>query len=222
MKKNWWKILAVILLLYTVIAGLLMDVPQLREGNLDQTIRNLHFHVPMWFGMMIFFTVSLVYSIRYLRSNDLKYDHKALEFVNIGIVFGILGLATGSIWVRFTWTDAWWVNDPRLNGAAITMLVYLAYTVLRGSLEDEQQKARISNIYNIFAYAVMIPLIVILPRMTQSLHPGTGGNPGFNVYDLDNNLRKVFYPAVIGWTLLGLWIASLRIRLKHVSYKLEK
>ena len=66
--------------------------------------------------------------------------------------------------------------------------------------------------YNIFAFAAMIPLIFIIPRLQDSLHPGSGGNPGFNVYDLDNRLRLVFYPAVIGWFAIGVWIATLRIR----------
>ena len=45
---------------------------------------------------------------------------------------------------------------------------------------------------NIFAFAMIIPLIFILPRMTDSLHPGNGGNPGFNVYDMNDQLRIVF------------------------------
>jgi heme exporter protein C len=92
--------------------------------------------------------------------------------------------------------------------------------VLRNALEDEQQRARIGAIYNVFAFAAMIPLLFILPRLTDSLHPGNGGNPGFNAYDLDSKLRAVFYPAVIGWTLVGVWLASLRVRIRVVAEKL--
>jgi heme exporter protein C len=62
-------------------------------------------------------------------------------------------------------------------------------------------------------------LIFILPRLTASLHPGNGGNPGFNSYDLDSKLRLVFYPAVFGWTLIGYWIADLSIRKKLIEQK---
>ena len=78
MKKSWWKILAVVLLLYTFTAGLLIKVPII--GNLHQTIRNLFFHVPMWFGQMILLLVSLIFSIRYLRSGNLEDDIKAREY----------------------------------------------------------------------------------------------------------------------------------------------
>ena len=57
---------------------------------------------------------------------------------------------------------------------------------------------------------MLIPLIFILPRLTDSLHPGNGGNPGFNVYDLNSQLRIVFYRAVIGFICLGLWIAEIK------------
>ncbi|MDH5598077.1 MAG: ABC transporter permease, partial [Cyclobacteriaceae bacterium] len=96
---------------------------------------------------------------------------------------------------------------------------YLAYFILRGSLQDEQQKARISAIYNIFAFTALIPLLFILPRLTDSTHPGNGGNPGFNAYDLDQKMRYIFYPAVIGWTLLGVWLTSLKIRLHKIQLK---
>lgn len=213
-KKSWWKILAVVLLFYTIIGGFLFDVPRL--AILNESIRNLYFHVPMWFAMMMLLTASVIYSIKYLQKSDFDADRQASSFAEMGILFGIFGILTGSFWARFTW-GAWWVNDPKLNCAAIATLIYLAYSVLRNSLEDEQQKARISAVYNIFAFATLIPLLFILPRMTDSLHPGSGGNPGFNIYDLDNNLRLVFYPAVIGWTLLGVWFVSINYRMKKIK-----
>ena len=68
---------------------------------------------------------------------------------------------------------------------------------------------------------MMIPLILILPRMVDSLHPGNGGNPAFKQYDLDKYMRVVFYPAVLGWILFGMWVATLRIRIALVKYKRE-
>jgi len=124
------------------------------------------------------------------------------------------------LWARFTWGD-YWSGDPKQNASAIGLLMYFAYLILRGSLTDPQQRARIGAIYNIFAFAAFIPLIFVLPRLTDSLHPGNGGNPGFNAYDLDANLRLIFYPAIIGWTLLGAWIATVRVRIRRVERTLE-
>jgi heme exporter protein C len=218
MRKWWWKIISFILLGYTVVAGFLMPVPRL--DILNETIRNLYFHVPMWFTMMVLYGCAFYYSIKYLRSGNLADDVYALQFTNTGIVFNMLGYGTGMIWAKYTW-GAPWVPDAKLLGAAMSMLIYFAYSILRGGLKDEEKKAKIGAVYNVFAFAMMIPLLLILPRMVDSLHPGSGGNPAFKAYDLDKYMRLVFYPAVAGWILFGLWVASLRIRIALIKYKRE-
>jgi heme exporter protein C len=215
LKKNYWKIACMLLLVYTIWAGFMGKVP--RQAILNETVRNLYFHVTMWFTMIFLLGTSVYHSIQYLRKSDIKSDLISNAYVEIGLVFATLGLVTGSLWAKFTWGD-WWTNDPKLNSVAIGLLIYLAYGLVRSSMPDEQQKARISNVYNIFAFVIFMILIWILPRMTDSLHPGNGGNPGFSKYDLDSNMRLVFYPAIIAWTLLGYWIANLRIRIKKLEH----
>ena len=219
MKKAWWKILTVVILAYVIFQGLLGMVP--RQPILNETIRNLYFHVTMWFAMITMLLVSMVFAIRYLRSSSVIDDDKSAAFAKVGIMFGILGCVTGSLWANFTWGEPW-PNDPKLNSAAVGMLIYFAYLLLRSSFEDEQRRARISAVYNIFAFAVFMPLIFVLPRLTDSLHPGNGGNPGFSSIDLDGRMRTVFYPAIIGWILLGTWITSIRYRLKVIQRKQEE
>jgi heme exporter protein C len=214
MQISWWKWLGAVLVIYSIIAGFLIEVPRL--PILHETIRNLFFHVTMWFAMIIMMLVSLVYSIMFLSTNKIQNDIKAESTAHIGIVLGILGLITGSIWAKNTW-GAWWVNDAKLNGAAAAMLVYFAYITLRGSLDDEYKRARISAVYSIFAFTLMLVFMMVLPRLTDSLHPGNGGNPGFSTYDLDDKMRKVFYPAIIGWTLMAVWISQIRTRIKILS-----
>lgn len=219
MKKSWWKILAIALLLYTFTAGFLIKVPII--GNLHQTIRNLFFHVPMWFGQMVLLLVSMIYAIRYLRSGNLADDIYAREYARTGIIFGILGLVTGAIWASYTWGEPW-SNDPKQIAVAIALLIYLAYFVLRNSMPDMDKRARVSSVYNIFAYFIYVPLIMVLPRLVQSLHPGgqgVEGNPAMSGKDLDPTMRLVFWPAVIGWTLLGVWISTLSIRISKIKEK---
>ena len=218
MQLRWWKILGIILVLYSIIAGLLTPVPKL--NILNETIRNLYFHVTMWFSMIVLMFSSMKQSFQFLNGFDKIYDLKAETYASTGIFMGILGLTTGMIWAQYTW-GSFWVNDPKLNGTAVTLLIYLAYFILRNSIENEDSKARVSAIYNIIAFVMMIVFIGVLPRMTDSLHPGNGGNPAFGNYDLDNNMRMVFYPAVIGWILIGSWISQLRFRIKLLEINKE-
>jgi heme exporter protein C len=219
-RKTWWKILCFLFLMYTCTMGFLVEVPHL-DGRLQDSIRNLFFHVPMWFGMMILFTASLAYAIRYLRNPTLKNDIYSLEYARTGIIYGLLGIITGAIWAKYQWGAAW-SGDAKQNGAAIALLIYFAYFVLRGSLNDDEKKARIGAVYNVFAFFMLFPTLWILPRLTESLHPGgqgTEGNPGLNGGDMAASLRLVFWPSVIGWTLLGVWITTLRIRLQIIREK---
>jgi heme exporter protein C len=222
LSRNWWKLMAVVLLAYTIVAGFLMDVPHL--PILHESIRNQYFHVCMWFAMLALMTVSLYYSLKHLRTNAVLDDVYASEAARVAILFGVLGLLTGSVWAKYTWSEwptwsinGWWVNDVKLNGAAICMLIYFAYMVLRSSIDEEQKRGRVSAVYNVFAYVLMIVFLLVVPRLTASLHPGNGGNPGFSKYDLDNKMRLVFYPAVIGWISLGIWIMNIRIRIRKLE-----
>ena len=166
----WWKITALVLLFYTYYEGFIGEIP--RMPILNETIRNLYFHVTMWMAMLVLMICNAFYGILYLNKSDLYFD-----------------------------------------------LIYAAYFILRNAIPDDSKRARLAAVYGIFAFVMMIVFIMVLPKMTDSLHPGKGGNPGFNKYDLDANMRMVFYPAVIAWTLLGVWMMSLRVRIRKIEWK---
>ncbi len=226
MNWTWWKILTIILLLYTVIMGFLIPVP--RQPILNETIRNLFFHVTMWFTMFIMATFSLVYSVRVLSNERFEDDAKAFSFAQVAMLFGLFGLLTGMIWVNYSWNPdpnkivLWVTEDVKLNAAAMGTLIYSVYFVLRSSITDQQKKARFSAVYNLFSFVLLLLFSFVIPRISSSsLHPGNAGNPGFNIYDVSSNMRKVFYPAIIAWSLLAYWIASLRVRITLLNHKLD-
>ncbi|MCC6283035.1 MAG: cytochrome c biogenesis protein CcsA [Saprospiraceae bacterium] len=198
-----------------------------------ESIRNTYFHVPMWFVLMFLFIASAWNSVQFLRFSNpaqaaaldeqkgrslLDFDRKAAAYAEAGLLFGILGLITGMLWAHYAWGAAW-SNDIKQLMTAVALLIYLAYFILRSSFDEPEKGARLAAVYNIFAFASLIPLLYIVPRMFASLHPGATGNPAFGSEDLDNTMRMVFYPAIIGWSLFGFWLAQLRYRYQRLLDK---
>lgn len=220
MGKYWWKILAALGVLFTIVYGLAMEIPE-RE-ILHQTMRNLFYHVPLWFAMTFALLISFIYSIKYLKSqNNEKFDNMAREAVNVALLFGILGFATGTVWGKYAWGNisAFMTSEPRILATLVAMLVYVAYVILRGSINEQQKRGKVAAVYNIFAFVMFIVFIYIIPRMVASMHPGANGNPAFNIYDTSGGLRPVFYTACVSWILVSLWILDIRRRMRNLEWK---
>lgn len=194
--------------------GFLISIPEI--PILEQTVRNLFLHVPMWFTMMVAFMMAFVYSIRYLNSDDLVWDRKAETATAVGLIFGICGLLTGALWARFTWGTWWTFAEPRMNLSALAMLIFVAYFILRSAFNNKIKRAKIAAVYNIFGVTTVPFLLYIIPRQLPSLHPGADGNPAFSDMTAPE-LRLIFYPAVIGFIGLSVWMMDIVNRYKKVN-----
>lgn len=237
-----YKALAVALVLYGLLYGLTAKLPAL--PGLEQSARNMFFHVPMWFVVISMMAVSLYHSIRFLRLSDpdrlagenpLLADARAHAAAHTGSLFIALGLLTGSIWGRVAWKahepawkfSTWWTNDPILIAAMISLLIYLAYFLLRNSFSEPESRARVAAVYNIFAFAALIPLYFIVPKMLPGLHPTSGDSDAgggsfiFSKQGFDNHYRMIMYPVMLGFILLGVWVYQLRSRLAMLYIRLE-
>lgn len=213
-----WKYIVAVGMTAVVIAGILISIPKI--PILEQTARNIFFHVPMWMAMFSMFAISVYYSIKYLNNPTISFDIKAESAAKVGVVFGICGLLTGSLWARFTWGTWWTFAEPKMNLAALAVMIYYAYFVLRSAFDDEQKRAKLSAVYNIFAVTTIPFLLYVVPRQLESLHPGAEGNPAFSEITAPE-LRFVLYPAFIGFIALAFWLYDVVHRYKTVQYHTE-
>ena len=188
---------------------------------LEETIRNLYYHVPFWFAMIIIFSTSVFFAIRSLRTGSREDELKVYAYNRVGFFYGIMGIITGAVWARFAWGQ-YWSGDIKQNMTGIALLIYAAYFILWKSFKDEKIQARVSGVFTIFAYVAMIPLIFVIPRLNDSLHPGNGGNPALGGEDLDSTMRMVFYPGIIAFTLLGFWLSNIYYRIKQLDDKMKQ
>jgi len=202
-----------------LLAAFLLNIPKI--NILEHTARNLYFHVPMWFTMMAAVFVSAYHSFQVLRSGDIVRDIRALQAARVGAFFGVLGLVTGIVWSKFTWyvgTDVWWNFDPRQSMVSLQLLIYGAYFVLRGALDDPNKRARIAAVYNLFAATTTPFLLYVIPRQMDSLHPGAEGNPAFSEIT-HPIMRLVFYPAIVGFIGMFWILYTQRVRTALIKHR---
>ena len=140
--------------------------------QLEQQIRILSFHVPVAWISVLAFLMSMIFSIKYLRTRDFKYDLISSSTAALGLVFSILATVTGMVWAKFNW-GSFWNWDPRETSIFILLLIYGAYFSLRSAIENPESKARLSSVYSILAFVTVPFLVFVLPRILSGLHPGS-------------------------------------------------
>ena len=200
----------------------LRPIPSL--AILEHTARNLYFHVPMWFGLMLGWLLAAYHSLRHLATGRRLHDVRAEQAALVATVYGFVAITTGIVWARFTWysgTEVWWSGDPRQVMVAVQLLLCGAYFVLRGAVDEPRRRGRLAAVYALFATVTMPFLLYVLPRRMESLHPGAEGNPAFSQTDLAPEMRWVFYAAAVGFLGLYGWLYRLRVRMRTAELRAE-
>ena len=128
-----------------------------------------YFHVAAGWAGMLGFLVAAVAGIALLSTNERKWDVLGLASVEVGMLFALINVVTGSIWARPTW-NTWWTWDPRLTTAVIMMLIYSAYFMLRSGIDDPHRRARFASVYTIIGF-LSVPMTFFSARMFRTIHP---------------------------------------------------
>ena len=210
-----WRLLIFLWIAATMVVALLRAplVPVLQE-----TTRVLYFHIPSAWITVLALGWSMVNSMLYLIRRDLRNDDHAASAAELGLVFCIVATVTGSIWAKSMW-GSWWNWDPRETSIFFVLLIYGAYLALRGSIEGEEKRARLSAIYSIVAFVAVPPLMFIVPRIYSTLHPDPIIN-GSGKIDMDPMIRWCFFSMLLGFTFLFSWLQSLRVRVFRLERRL--
>lgn len=198
--------------------------------GLEERARNLYFHVPTaWIAQLAWF-VALFYGVMYLRSRRLEDDSRAATAAGLGALFCILATTTGAVWAKFNW-GTFWHWDPRQTSIFIVLVVYGAYFALRSSLDGDDARARVSSIYLVLLALPVVFFMFILPRMTDSLHPGSlqdmkAGNAGPVLSSSDDALDPIkqilFALGFFSWAMLFFWLLSVGARVQLASLALRR
>jgi len=146
-----------------------------RELTMGDVQRIFYFHVASaWVGFFGFF-VTFLAGIVYLTRGRRRWDILGLASVEVGLTFIIMTVVTGMLWAKPVW-GTYWTWEPRLTISAVQLLIYVAYGMLRGSIEGAERQARFAAVYGIVAF-VTVPLSWFAIRWWRTIHPDvlTGG-----------------------------------------------
>lgn len=186
--------------------------------TLFETTRVLYFHIPSAWVTVLALGWSMIHSVLYLRTRDLRHDDQAAAAAELGLLFCIGATVTGSLWARAMW-GSYWNWDPRETSIFFLLLLYGAYLTLRGSIEGEEKRARLSAIYSSIAFVAVPFLVFVVPRIYFSLHPDPLLN-GRGKVDMDPRIRWCFTAMLVGFTGLYFWLQSLRVRVSRLERRL--
>jgi heme exporter protein C len=209
-------VLNVVTVVLIAIAAGLVFLYAPRERVMGEVQRIFYFHVPSaWVGFLAFF-VTLCMSIAFLRTGALKWDKVSAASVEVGLVFTLMAIISGSIWARPAW-NTWWTWDPRLTTYTILALIYVAYLMLRQGVEDPDRRARFASVYGIVGF-ISVPLTFFSIRWWRTIHPviiGTETATSVGGFDMTAPMRLVFFFSLFAFTVLYFCFLANRVQLQR-------
>ncbi len=176
-----------ILRLYTAMAAAAMAVALFMElffAGTDvqqgEVQRLFYIHMGSFFGAFFAFSGAVLGGIAYLRTRAPKWDTLALASIEVGLVLAFVNVATGSVWARPIW-NTWWTWDPRLTSAAVMLLTYAAYLMLRKGIDNPETRRRFASVYGILAFSTVLFTLLVTRLRPDTIHPVViGSGPSVN------------------------------------------
>jgi len=177
------------------------------EAMQGAVYRIIFIHVPAAIDADIFFTVSLLTAVLFLVTRKFIWDSVTVSCIEVGTMLVFLNLVTGSIWGRNQW-GIWWAWDLRMTSQLMCFLLYLGYLLVRPAIAEPTQKATLSAIVAIFAYAD-IPLVLMAIRLpnVRTQHPG----PVLETGNLAPAFRAPFGIGILALLLMGTALVLVRL-----------
>ena len=202
-----WFVGAVGLLTYGLFLALWGSPSDAQQGNM---IRAFYYHFPNWIGAGIFLPLNLVASVAYLylRKRNLqaalRADSLALATAEMGVIYCVLGMITGSLWGREEW-GIWWTWDARLTTTLMLALIYVSYLIVR-RMTDSSSQATICAVLAIFGF-LDIPIVYMSTTWWRTQHPAP-------VFGGEGSVaHAIVVPTiwnVVAWVVWGGLIVSIR------------
>lgn len=166
MKPSPLSFAAIAAVLVTFVRAIFFTPLEATQGPAQKI---LYVHAPAaWVAFMAFGLVGLT-SVLYLWLKEERLDRVAESSAEVGLVFTTVVLITGPLWGKPIW-GTYWTWDARLTLTLFLWFIYVAYTVLRGAIDDSGMRARYSAVLGILG-ALLVPFIHLSVYLFRTMHP---------------------------------------------------
>ena len=133
-----------------------------------EVYRIVYLHVPGAFASFLSACVLLIGSLLALRSKSEHWLNLSRAAAEVGLLFTLLTLATGSIWGKPTW-GVWWTWDARLTTSFLLALMYGGWILLFGAIPQGPSRTRSCSILGVMI-AADVPIIYKSVTWWRTLH----------------------------------------------------
>jgi len=202
---------AVVGVAFTVWLGLWVTPPDKVQGNL---VRLVYIHPGVaWVALYLAFGLAAVASLLYLwpRTRSLFWDRLAAAAVEVGVVFNVCTLISGSIWGRPTW-GVWWAWDARLTSTAALLVLFLGYMALRRVPAEPEVRAKRSAFAALFA-ALDVPIVHFSVVWWKTLHQGATVLNANLSPTIHGSMAWTLLLGFVALTLVFVWMLLVRYRI---------
>ena len=206
----------------TLALGFFVAGRDIQQGEIQ---RIFYIHMPSFFGAFTAFGATLLGGVFYLWRRSDTWDKIAVAGAEVGLAFALINLVTGAIWARPIW-NTWWTWDPRLTSAAIMVLTYAAYLMLRAGIEDPNRKRAFMSVYGIFAFVSVLTTLFIIRIVPETIHPVIVGSSPQNAqgsFEATAGVFMALLPSLLLWlTLMPITFIWHRVRLEDQQEEINR
>ena len=186
------------------------------EASMGIVQKIFYFHVPAAYSMYLGAAACFVGSAGFLYDGRRGWDAFARAGAEVAVAMGVVVLVTGPLWAAKAW-GVYWTWDPRLTTSMLSVLLYVAYVVLRLFTGDGDAERKFAAALGVLG-AANLPIIHFSVQKWGGNHPKviTSGGGGLQHPDMKIGLLLGF----VSFTLIAIVLLWWRMRIDLAASRL--
>ncbi len=178
--------------------------------------RIIYVHVPTCLTAFVCAFYLFLCSIYALRKKNEACMLWGQAIAELGLLFTVTGLVTGSIWGRVTW-GVWWTWDARLLTTFILGVLFSAYLLLQTALPSGVNKVKASAALGILIF-IDVPIVYKSVTWWRTLHQP----PSMGMGTMSGEIITLLLATTLSSLLFMTWMLFARVKNLHMQQRIAE